>query len=71
MTRPSRGRRVGAGGEVALGVQGGLAAGAGRGDGLPVGVVDEVAGGEHAVRLVRRADAGQDVALGVQVDLAA
>ena len=43
--------RVGERGEVALGVERRLAAGAGGGDGLPVGVVDEVAGGEHAVEV--------------------
>src|SRR5690349_16833544 len=36
-------------GEPALGVDGRLGAGAGRGDGLPVDVVDHVAAGEHAV----------------------
>src|SRR5687768_7940721 len=35
-------------GEPALGVDGRGASGAGRGDGLPVDVVDEVACGEHA-----------------------
>ena len=58
-------------GEEALGVEGGGAAGAGRGDRLAVGVVDDVARGE---------DAGQvgpgggridlEVALVVQVELA-
>ena len=59
-------------GEVALGVQGGGAAGAGRGDGLAVGVVDDVAAGEHAgqVGAGRRA-VDQDVALVVAADLAA
>ena len=49
--------------QVPLGVQRGLAAGAGRGDRLAVGVVDEVAGREHAgpVRAGRLA-LGDDVA---------
>ena len=38
-------------GEEALGVEGRRAAGAGRGDGLTVGVVDEVAGGEDAPKV--------------------
>jgi hypothetical protein len=58
-------------GQVALGVQRRCAAGAGGGDRLPVGVVDQVAGGEHA------GDVGgggvhlpyDDVAVGVQLDL--
>src|SRR4051794_644519 len=35
--------------DVALGVQGSRATGAGGGDRLPIGVVDEIAGGEHAL----------------------
>ena len=44
---------VGQGGEVALGVEGGGAARAGGGDGLPVLVVDDVAAGEDPGTLVR------------------
>ena len=40
------------GGDEALGVQGGGAAGAGGGDGLAVVVVDEVAGSKTPGRLV-------------------
>ena len=55
------------GGEVAFGVDGGLAAGGGGGDGLAVGVVDHVAGAEHAVE-VGAGGGGVDleVALGVE-----
>ena len=58
-------------GEVALGVEGRRAAGAGRGDRLPVVVVDQVAAGEDA----REVGAGrglldEDVAVLVEVDLA-
>ena len=45
------------GDQEALGVQGGRAAAAGSGDRLPVGVVDEVSGGEYAGQ---RHSAGQD-----------
>ena len=57
--------------QVPLGVERRLAAGAGGRDGLAVGVVDEVAGGEDA-RLAgaRRAALGDDVALVVGLDLA-
>ena len=45
--------------------------GAGRGHGLAVGVVDEVAGGEHARQVGQRRPAlGDDVAVLVDVDLA-
>ena len=58
--------------QVPLGVERGLAAGAGGGDGLAVGVVDEVAGGEDAGQVgPRRLALGDDVALVVDVDLAA
>ena len=58
-------------GEVALGLQGCGAAGAGGGDGLAVGVVDQVAGGEDAGQVGRRgAGLDQDVALVVELDLA-
>src|SRR5215211_6139018 len=55
--------------QVPLGVERGHTAGPGRGDGLPVGVVHEVAGGEHA----RHPGAGRlalrdDVAVHVDVD---
>ena len=59
-------------GEPALGVDGSGTAAAGGGDGLPVGVVDEVARGEHTVdRGVGGAALHHDVALVVEVDLAA
>src|SRR4051794_15857244 len=59
-------------GEPALGVERGGAARAGRGDGLAVGVVDEVAAGEHAVEVgARGRRLNDDVALAVEVDLAA
>ena len=58
-------------GQVALGVEGGRAAAAGGGDGLAVGVVDQVAAGEDARQVgQRRAALHQDVALVVEVDLA-
>ena len=44
-------------GEEALGVEGGGAAGAGRGDRLAVGVVDDVAGAEDAGQVGPRARA--------------
>ena len=58
-------------GEPALGVDRCGAAGAGGGDGLPVGVVDEVAGGEDAGRSRSRWSATHlDVAGVVEIDLA-
>src|SRR5688572_18723386 len=58
------------GGGVALGVEGGGTAGAGRGDRLTVGVVDDIAGGEEPGH-VRPGGRGDDlqVALLVQVEL--
>src|SRR3954452_7917671 len=66
------GRSVTVVGQPALRVERGRTAGAGSGDRLPVGVVDEVAAREHAVEV----GAGgrcldDDVTLGVEVDLAA
>src|SRR3954447_15124822 len=59
-------------GEPALGVDRGGAAGAGRGDGLPVGVVDQVTAGEHAGdRGVRAGRIDPHVALVVGLDLTA
>src|SRR5690348_476456 len=58
-------------GQPALGVERGGTAGAGRGDGLAVGVVDDVAGREHAVDVGggrRRGDL--DVPVLVELDLA-
>src|SRR6185437_14659288 len=56
--------------EVALGVEGGCGAGAGGGDGLPVGVVDEVAACEHAGLVgAGRGGVDEDVAGLVEVDL--
>ena len=56
-------------GQPSLGVDRGRTAHPRGGDGLPVGVVDQVAGGEHAVQ---RGGGGavtdQHVALGVEVD---
>ena len=58
------------GGEVALGVEGGGAAGAGGGDGLAVVVVDQVAAGENPVQVgVGGGVVDQDVAVVVEVDL--
>ena len=57
--------------QVALGVERRLAAGPGGGDRLAIGVIDEVAGGEHAGAVrARRAALGDDVAVLVEVDLA-
>ena len=59
-------------GQPAFGVDRGRTSGAGRGDGLPVGVIHQVTGGEHTVhRGVGGPPAGLDVTLVVQVDLAA
>src|SRR6476620_11238733 len=56
---------------VPLRVERGLAAGAGRGDRLAVGVVDEVAGREYAGAVGQgRLPLGGDIALGVDLDLA-
>src|SRR5918997_7135322 len=58
-------------GQVALRVQRPRAPGPGGGDRLPVGVVDQVATGEHAGQVGPGGLAvGDDVALAVQVDLA-
>ena len=56
--------------QVPLGVEGALAAAAGRRDGLAVGVVDHVADGEDALQVgAGRAGLGEDVAVLVGVDL--
>src|SRR4051812_11691410 len=61
------GRRVA---QVPLGVEGAHTAGSGRGHGLTVGVVDEVAHGEHAGELrAGRPGLGQNVAVLVGGDL--
>ena len=58
-------------GEVALGVEGGRATGPGRGDRLPVDVVDEVAAGEDTLEVgLLAAPVDEDVPLVVEVDLA-
>src|SRR5258705_448259 len=55
-----------------LGVEGRGAAGAGGGDGLPIRVVDDVAGGEHALDVGAGARRGDlHVALVVELDLPA
>src|SRR3954451_6001063 len=57
--------------QVALGVEGAHAAGAGGGDRLAVGVVDDVADGEDAAQVgAGRAKLGEDVAALVGLDLA-
>jgi hypothetical protein len=57
-------------GDVALGVEGGGTAGAGRGDGLPVVVVDEVAAREDAGQVgVRGGVPHEHVPVVVEVDL--
>src|SRR6188472_263457 len=57
--------------QVPLGVEGALAAAAGRGYGLAVGVVDHVSHGEDALEVgAGRAGLGEDVAVLVGVDLA-
>src|SRR6187402_2508436 len=62
-----RGRGVA---QVPLGVEGTHAAGAGGGDGLAVGVVDDVADGEDAGEVgPGRAWLGEDVALPIGLDL--
>jgi len=67
-----RGGLVLEGGEVALGVQGGGASRAGRGDGLPVVVVDQVAGGEDALEVrARGRGLDDDVTVFVGLDLTA
>ena len=59
------------GGEEALGVESGGAAGAGRGDGLAVGVVDDVTGAEDTGQVgPGRGRLDLQVALVVQVELA-
>jgi len=59
-------------GEPALGVDGRAAAAAGGGDGLPVGVIDQVVGGEDAGNLGRGTRMRDDhIALAVELDLAA
>src|SRR3954469_4217999 len=68
---PLRGRDLGRVAQVPLGVERRRAPGAGRGHGLAVGVVDEVARGEHARAVrARRAALVDHVALVVGADLA-
>src|SRR5476651_678764 len=59
-------------GQPPFGVEGGRTAGAGRGDGLAVGVIDEVAARKNTIEIgARRRLVDHDIAGGVKLDLAA